>query len=46
MCSTYGVCRAKNLDTRFKNIMNVYKLVNNVDDRNFSSLENFLNEEG
>ncbi len=35
MCSIYGVCRAKNIDIKFKNIMSAFKIVNSMDDKAF-----------
>ncbi len=35
MCSLYGVCKAKSVDIRFKNIMAAFKTVNNMDLKSF-----------
>ncbi len=35
MCAIYGVCRAKNVDIKFKDIIMVFKRVNNMDDLAF-----------
>ncbi len=35
MCAIYGVCKAKNIQIKFKNIMSAYKTVNNMDDKAF-----------
>jgi len=35
MCAIYGVCRAKNVDIKFKTIMSAFKTVNNLDDKAF-----------
>jgi retinoblastoma-associated protein len=41
MCAIYGVCRAKNVDIKFKAIISGYKKVNNIDDKAFETLQVF-----
>ena len=41
MCAIYGVCRAKNVDIKFKTMISVYKKVNNIDDRTFEAIQLF-----
>jgi retinoblastoma-associated protein len=41
MCAIYGVCRAKNVDIKFKTMISVYKRVNNMDDRAFEAIQEF-----
>ena len=41
MCAIYGVCRAKNVDIKFKAIISGYKKVNNIDDKAFEAMQIF-----
>ena len=41
MCAVYGVCRAKNVDIKFKTIISGYKKVNNIDDKAFEAMQIF-----
>ena len=41
MCAIYGVCRAKNVDIKFKTIISGYKKVNNIDDKAFEAMQIF-----
>jgi hypothetical protein len=41
MCAIYGVCRAKNVDVKFKALISVYKRVNNMEDRAFEAIQEF-----
>jgi retinoblastoma-associated protein len=41
MCAIYGVCRAKNVNIKFKTIISGYKKVNNIDDKAFEAMQIF-----
>lgn len=45
MCAIYGVCRAKNVDVKFKALISVYKRVNSMEDRAFEAIQEFEDSE-